>query len=71
MAQQQYPAANPQALADLEGKDRQGKKATINETTINLKPYVNCKLTDPLTDKADQKERTLKALPTGVHIPYA
>lgn len=69
MTLQQYPPADPQALTDLQNKvtARQGTKETANEITINLKPYINCKLTDPLADQADQKEHTLEALPTGVN----
>ena len=65
----QYAAPDLQALADLESKvlDRQLSKETTNEITINLKPYVNCKLTDPLADQAGKKDHTLQALPAGVH----
>jgi hypothetical protein len=66
--EEQFPPADPQALADLESKvkNRQAVKETANEITINLKPYVNCKLTDPLADQPDQKDHTLAALPAGV-----
>jgi hypothetical protein len=65
-----YPSADPKALADLENKvkERQGINETVNEFTINLKPYVNCKLTDPLADDPEQKDHTMSELPTGVHI---
>ena len=65
-----YPPAGPQALAELENKvkERQGIKETSKEITINLKPYINCKLTDPLADMPDQKEHTLEALPAGLHV---
>jgi hypothetical protein len=70
MTLRQYPPAAPQALADLENKvkDRQDTKETTNEIPINLKPYVNCKLTDPLADQPTEKDHTLEALPTGLHI---
>jgi len=70
MTLQEYPEADPQALADQDKKikDRQGAKETTNEITINLKSYVNCKLTDSLADKADQPDHTLEALPAGVNI---
>jgi len=65
----QYPQADPQDLADLQKKvmDRRNIKDTTNEITINLKPYVNCKLTDPLADRPTQKDHTLEALPAGLH----
>ncbi len=66
----QYPSADQQALADLQNKvaDRQRTKETINETTIDLKPFVNCQLTDPLADKPDHKDHTLGTLPLGVNV---
>jgi hypothetical protein len=65
----QFAPPDPQALADLDNKvkERQGAKETTNEITINLKPYVNCKLTDPLADEPTQKDHTLAELPAGLH----
>jgi hypothetical protein len=59
---------DPHELADLDQsvKDRQDVKETTGETTINLKPYVNCKLTDPLADIPNEKDHTMAELPTGV-----
>ena len=50
--------SDPQELATLEKKvkNRQGVKETANEITIDLKSYVNCKLTDPLADDPGGKE---------------
>jgi hypothetical protein len=66
---QQFAPPDPQALADLENKvkERQGTSETTGEITINLKPYINCKVTEPLADEPDQKDHTMAALPTGVH----
>jgi hypothetical protein len=65
----QFPAPDPQALEDLESKvkDRQNTIETVNEITINLKPYVNCKLTDPLADEAAEDQHNLAELPVGHH----
>jgi hypothetical protein len=65
----QFPPSDPQEVTDLENKvkDRQAVKETSNEIPINLKPYVNSKLTDPLADVPDQKDHTLADLPTGLH----
>jgi len=67
MTLRQYPSPDPQALADLESKvlARQNSIDTVAETTINLKPYINCKLTDALADRADEKTHNLTALPAG------
>jgi hypothetical protein len=64
-----FNISDPQEAADLEKKvkDRQGINETVNEITISLKPYVNCKLTDPLADEPDQKDHTMSELPMGVH----
>jgi hypothetical protein len=69
MTLNQYQPPDPQALTDLENKvkDHQDAKETTNEITISLKPYVNCKLTDPLADMPNEKEHTLEALPAGMH----
>lgn len=66
---EQFAPSDPQELADLDSKvkSRQGIKETTNEFTINLKPYVNAKLTDPLADQPDRKDHTMGELPTGVH----
>ena len=70
MTLNRYPPTDPQAVAELENKvkERQGIAETSQEITINLKPYINCKLTDPLADKPDQKDHTLEALPTGLGV---
>jgi len=70
MTLRQYPVADTRALAEMEGKikTRQDTKDTIGETTINLKNYVNAKLTDPLADQPAEKEHTMAELPEGIHI---
>jgi hypothetical protein len=65
----QFEPSDPQALADLESKvkERQGIVETANEIEIDLKPYVNCKLTDPLADEPDKKDHTMADLPLGLN----
>jgi hypothetical protein len=69
MTLQQYPPTDPQALTDLENKvkERQDTKETASEITIDLNPYINCKLTDPLADKPGEKNHTLADLPPGLN----
>ncbi|MGA3266608.1 MAG: hypothetical protein ABSE16_07290 [Verrucomicrobiota bacterium] len=69
MTLEHYPPADPQALTDLENKvkERQGTKETTGEITINLKPYINSKLNDPLADQPDKRDHTLADLPLGLN----
>ena len=46
---------------------RQQVNDSPNAVTINLKPYVNFALTDPLPTTPDQTDSTFAALPSGVH----
>ena len=45
----------------------QAMDETTNAITIDLKPYVNAALADPLADAPQQKQHTLVRLPSGVH----
>ena len=58
-----------EGFASLESqvKAREGVEDAREVTTIDLKPYVNAALTDPLADAPGEKGHTLERLPMGVH----
>jgi RNA polymerase sigma factor (sigma-70 family) len=61
---------DPQDVAALDAqiKSRQSAKTTSGETTIDLYPYTNAKLNEPLSGDTDIKDNTLGELRGGVHI---
>jgi hypothetical protein len=59
--------ADPLLLED-EVKTAQKQKTTVNETTIDLKNYVNATLSEPVASGPNLHGNTLEELPPGVHV---